>query len=217
MKLEGKISLSSPSHVSLLLDGLFNASISSQHIDLSQWEFVHEDPEAADQEGGQGGDEESQPVGEDDEDAPHSLGYWRNKHDFGRLGGTDGKVTFTVVSMTVAKRMLTLHGSLLSRPFSVPPPDDQEQQSIESMLPPLEGSAREMTASQRIMAETLKRRAEERRERQNAAKQEQEAETTSKTQSKRVRWDDDEVADNAAARPANGHKAPSQGKKTTFD
>ncbi|KDN38634.1 hypothetical protein K437DRAFT_296294 [Tilletiaria anomala UBC 951] len=131
MRLEGKISLSSPSHVSLLLQGTFNASISAPHISLKHWEFVHEDPanSVPSSEAGSDGTNDHAD-GDADGHAPHSLGYWRNKKDGSRLGGTSGRLVFTVISMTVANHMLSLHGSLLKRPFSVPPPDEEAKRQL---------------------------------------------------------------------------------------
>lgn len=107
MVLRGTITLSSPSHVSLLLYDTFNAAISAPHLPASDWEFVSYTD-----------------VGEaqrrDAKD--RSVGLWRHKQSGERLGGDDGSLAFTVISMTVANQMLSLHGSLLAEPFSVPPP-----------------------------------------------------------------------------------------------
>ena len=109
--LEGNIALSSPSHVSLLLYGLFNASIPASHLS-AEWEFVN-DHEAA----GQG------------------MGYWRSKVDSSKLGGQDGKLCFTVISLTVANHMLSLHGSLLDEPFNGPPPTLDKSYLKKTLLP----------------------------------------------------------------------------------
>lgn len=50
------------------------------------------------------------------------LGHWQSKATGERLGGESGKLSFTVISMTVANHLLSLHGSLLDDPFSVPAP-----------------------------------------------------------------------------------------------
>lgn len=148
---EGKISLSAPSHVSLLLQGTFNASISAPHISEKHWEFVYNDADGSDGKAGRAGKsagdgddssiddagegaEDKQDEEEEEEDySNQSIGYWRNKKDGTRLGEESGKVTFTVISMTVANGMLSLHGSLLKRPFSVPPPSSEETKM--SLLP----------------------------------------------------------------------------------
>ncbi|GAC96875.1 hypothetical protein PHSY_004459 [Pseudozyma hubeiensis SY62] len=93
--LEGNICLSSPSHVSLLLYGLFNASIPASHLP-AEFEFVLDDS------GDQG------------------MGFWKSKIDNTKLGGSTGKLQFTVISLTIANHMLSLHGSMLDDPFSSP-------------------------------------------------------------------------------------------------
>ncbi|WFD26716.1 hypothetical protein MNAN1_001701 [Malassezia nana] len=107
MALEGTINLSLPSHVSLLLYGTFNAAISSAHLPASEWEFVHYSDAGE---------------GQQRSFTDRSIGFWRHKTTRQRLGNDDGRLTFSVISMTVAHQMLSLHGSLLEDPFSVPPP-----------------------------------------------------------------------------------------------
>lgn len=143
--------------MSLLLQGIFNASISAPHISLKHYEFVYDETAgersaaesntdsaegegAAANEDAQTDGETAEPTdgnadnAEDGNDGvaavPHSIGYWRHKKHGTRLGGADGRVTFTVISMTVANDMLSLHGSLLKRPFSVPPPDDEDKRTL---------------------------------------------------------------------------------------
>ncbi|PWN51028.1 hypothetical protein IE53DRAFT_410450 [Violaceomyces palustris] len=114
MTLEGRISLSSPSHVSLLLYGTFNASISASHLPSNDWEFIF--------------DEEVEPLESSDSNesvSDRSLGYWKRIGGDERLGGADGSLSFTVISMTVANHMLSLHGSLLENPFAVPTPETE--------------------------------------------------------------------------------------------
>ncbi|WFD00618.1 hypothetical protein MYAM1_003369 [Malassezia yamatoensis] len=106
MSLTGSITLSSPSHVSLLLHDTFNAAISSQHLPAAKYEFVHYD--------------HNQASSRDPSD--RSVGYWRHKKTGERLGGDTQTLQFTVISMTVANHMLSLHGSLLKDPYSVAPP-----------------------------------------------------------------------------------------------
>jgi len=107
MALEGTMSLSLPSHVSLLLYDTFNAAISAVHLPASDWEFVHYSD---------AGESHRHNI------TDRSIGFWRHKATLERLGGNDGRLTFSVISMTVANQMLSLHGSLLADPFSVPPP-----------------------------------------------------------------------------------------------
>ncbi|WFD44683.1 hypothetical protein MPSI1_003353 [Malassezia psittaci] len=106
MPLTGSITLSSPSHVSLLLHDTFNAAISSQHLPAAKYEFVHYD--------------HNETSSRDPSD--RSVGYWRHKKTGARLGGDTQTLQFTVISMTVANHMLSLHGSLLKDPYSVAPP-----------------------------------------------------------------------------------------------
>lgn len=107
MALEGMMTLSLPSHVSLLLYDTFNAAISAAHLPASEWEFVHYSD---------AGESHRRSL------TDRSIGFWRHKATRERLGGNDGRLTFSVISMTVAHQMLSLHGSLLADPFSVPPP-----------------------------------------------------------------------------------------------
>ena len=107
MALQGTMSLSLPSHVSLLLYDTFNAAISAAHLPASEWEFVHYSD---------AGESHRRSL------TDRSIGFWRHKVTRERLGGDDGRLTFSVISMTVAHQMLSLHGSLLDDPFSVPPP-----------------------------------------------------------------------------------------------
>lgn len=113
--LEGTICLSSPSHVSLLLYGLFNASIPASHLPEEEWEFVlnEMDTTASD----------------------HGLGHWRNRSTGERLGGSSGKLQFTVISLTIANHMLSLHGSLLPEPFKGPPPTLDRSYLKKSLIP----------------------------------------------------------------------------------
>ncbi|SNX82749.1 related to Rpa43 - 43 kD subunit of DNA-directed RNA polymerase I [Melanopsichium pennsylvanicum] len=115
--LEGTICLSSPSHVSLLLYGLFNASIPASHLPEEEWEFVLND--------------ESEIIASTD----HGLGHWKNKADGTKLGGSTGKLSFTVISLTIANHMLSLHGSLLPEPFKGPPPTLDRSYLKKSLLP----------------------------------------------------------------------------------
>ncbi|SJX61451.1 related to Rpa43-43 kD subunit of DNA-directed RNA polymerase I [Sporisorium reilianum f. sp. reilianum] len=112
--LEGTICLSSPSHVSLLLYGLFNAAIPASHLPESEWEFVH-DTEAS--------------------QADHGLGFWRNRSDGAKLGGDKGRLSFTVISLTVANHMLSVHGSLLADPLNGPSPTSDRSYLKKSLLP----------------------------------------------------------------------------------
>lgn len=159
-RLEGKIKLSTPSHVSLLVHGIFNASITSAHLPSVQemahmpketgfeWqEFPEEEEEEEDvamQEPAEIKSEE-QAEGEaiietekaskrESDAAEHefsasgdkigekSTGCWIEKKTGKKLGGESGTVVFTVVGITIANHMISIHGSLLRKPFSIPAP-----------------------------------------------------------------------------------------------
>lgn len=95
---DGTHSLSSPSHLSLLLNKTFNISIPLQHIPLDQYEFEATDP--ADE-------EEQDSEDEDDDEADfggfgmakgvEEVGRWKVKST-GKLVGEGGKgIKFTVI------------------------------------------------------------------------------------------------------------------------
>ncbi|UZJ51689.1 hypothetical protein CBS101457_001009 [Exobasidium rhododendri] len=108
MRLEGQIKLSTPSHISLLVHGIFNASITSAHLPSNtEPSNSHKDARKEDLE---------------DDVGEKSTGYWENEKTGERLGGTDGKVVFTVVGITIANHMLSIFGSILRKPFSIPAP-----------------------------------------------------------------------------------------------
>ncbi|KAG6868108.1 hypothetical protein C0993_007518 [Termitomyces sp. T159_Od127] len=114
MQLMGKISLSSPDHVSLLLHRTFNVSIPRHHIPKDEWEFEY-GPAENDPEYGAGANTEegSSKSVEGDE-----CGKWVHHLTRASLGDADGYLTFTVVGLTVANEMLSLLGSIQSDPFS---------------------------------------------------------------------------------------------------
>ena len=124
---EGSIALSSPSHVSLLLHGTFNAAISAAHLPSSRYEFVSGTPKGASKRRSSAQD--------------RSVGYWRHKKSGEPLGGEQQTLRFTVISMTIANHMLSLHGSLLSDPFSVPPPKPGSQTFDQNVSVDLEEEA----------------------------------------------------------------------------
>lgn len=134
MRLEGRIILSTPSHISVLVHEKFNASIVSSHLPSVlemarlkkekgyRWhEFTEEEMNGVDVEMGE--DHDHDHANEQNGNAGEkSTGYWLDAATGDRLGGEDGKVTFTVVGLTIANHMLSVHGSLLRKPFSVPAP-----------------------------------------------------------------------------------------------
>jgi DNA-directed RNA polymerase I subunit RPA43 len=105
MRLEGQIQLSTPSHVSLLVHGIFNASITSAHLP-STMETSHSSKDTVYQwhEFQDGENDVKMEVVQDsngdilaDDSGEKSTGYWVSKESGERLGGKDGKVVFTVV------------------------------------------------------------------------------------------------------------------------
>lgn len=140
MRLEGQLKLSTPSHISLLVHGIFNASITAAHLPSTksptmtvedeqyEWHNFEDGEEYAEpNEDGETGAEEAN--GDDEMmTGEKSTGYWRNRETGARLGeDTDGRVSFTVVGLTIANNLLSLYGSLLKAPFSVPAPSSIPQ------------------------------------------------------------------------------------------
>lgn len=154
MRLEGQLKLSTPSHISLLIHGIFNASITAAHlpstksptmtVEDEQYEWHNfDDGEVYDDEhgdakidgNGEGGDEGEEGYGAGDADrmdGEKSTGYWLNRETGLRLGeDTDGRVSFTVVGLTIANNLLSVYGSLLKAPFSVPAPSSVPQSTAQ--------------------------------------------------------------------------------------
>lgn len=108
MRLEGQIQLSTPSHMSLLVHGIFNASITSAHLPSNfdpsrsgkdtvyQWhEFENGEEDVKMEDTKESEDDIDESLADDV--VEKSTGYWVNKETNERLGGKDGKVVFTVV------------------------------------------------------------------------------------------------------------------------
>ncbi|KAK2467765.1 hypothetical protein APHAL10511_000060 [Amanita phalloides] len=110
MSLVGKVNLCSPDHIALLLHRTFNVSIPRHHIPVDSWQYEHGPAE---------NDPEYGPHVTDDPNDIEGRGRWRHRVTGGVLGGADGYLKFTVVGMTMANEMLSLHGSLQPDPFSV--------------------------------------------------------------------------------------------------
>lgn len=102
---EGRINLSSPDHVSLLVHRTFNVSIPRHHIPSDVWEFEYgpaeNDPEFAaeeEEEEEKGEDDDAEGKGEATSDETDSgSGRWVNRSTGERLGGSSRTVEFTVV------------------------------------------------------------------------------------------------------------------------
>jgi hypothetical protein len=100
MTSDGRVTLSSPDHVSLLVHRTFNVSIPRHHIPTDQWEFEY-GPAENDPEFG-GVDDEmdvdiTTDVHGDDVQAADQRGRWVHKVTGDRLGGKDRWLQFTVV------------------------------------------------------------------------------------------------------------------------
>ncbi|TDL26089.1 hypothetical protein BD410DRAFT_716867 [Rickenella mellea] len=133
MKLNGKINLCSPDHISLLVHKTFNVSIPRHHIPTENWEFEYgpaeNDPEFG---AGAGGEEASTRSeidalpdadsmnvdGGDSSEGVEEGGTWIHKVTGDKLGGAEGELEFTVVGYTIANQMLSLVGSIQLDPFS---------------------------------------------------------------------------------------------------
>lgn len=123
-KLQGHITLQTPSHVSLLVHSTFNASIPKSHLE-ERYEYV----EGAGHSGEEAVEEEQ---GAEDLD---NGGHWRHKETGQPLGAsTGGRIDFIVVSLTISGHSLSLGGSLLSRPFSVAPSHGATAQTLQEQL-----------------------------------------------------------------------------------
>ncbi|CAH7669224.1 hypothetical protein BY996DRAFT_4579229 [Phakopsora pachyrhizi] len=131
----GRPTHSSPSHLSLIVYKTFNASISSNHLRPADYNYDPnlDVPTSWVERGGGGSlvvDEQNDGMDDDlsqnlEDRVPGSVnrssssvrGCWVDK--FGRVvGGVDGIISFTVISLTVANSMISIEGSLLSDPFS---------------------------------------------------------------------------------------------------
>ncbi|KAF8342198.1 uncharacterized protein EI90DRAFT_3011718 [Cantharellus anzutake] len=137
MKLTGEVNLCSPSHISLLIHRIFNVSIPRRHIPTNEWHFETEnDPEYEAR-------EDEMQVDGGKAEGWNSIGWWVNTSTGKRIGGKKRLVTFTVIGMIEAHRMLSLKGSLQPDPFN-PAHSLQLTNSIESQ--PSTTSASEPTA-----------------------------------------------------------------------
>ncbi|KIY74280.1 hypothetical protein CYLTODRAFT_385060 [Cylindrobasidium torrendii FP15055 ss-10] len=109
MRLEGKISVCSPDHISLLIHRTFNVSIPRRHIPENTWEFEHGPAENDPDFGPDAASEEkpSEEVG----------GKWIHSLTAKPIGDAANNLSFTVIGLTVANEMLSVTGSLQDDPF----------------------------------------------------------------------------------------------------
>lgn len=129
LKMQGTVTLSTPSHVSLLVHSTFNASISKSHL-KENYEYVE-------------GDASDGASGSSVGAKADRGGYWRQKRSRQQLGtATGGRVDFIVVSLTVSGHSLSIGGSLMPRPFSVAPPRANAFSSLQEQM----GSAAQRAA-----------------------------------------------------------------------
>ncbi|GAA93913.1 uncharacterized protein L969DRAFT_92180 [Mixia osmundae IAM 14324] len=157
-RLEGRITNSTPGHISLLVYDLFNASIARQHIDLRAYRY---DPdravprprekkrkrkernnsqdhvlfETADYEATSDSQGDAGLLRPDPtvplEDTMHSeQGQWVHRKTNEVLGDQTGHLSFTVVGLTFANLMISIKGSLLQNPAE--PPEEREHDDDEN-------------------------------------------------------------------------------------
>ncbi|KAI9442295.1 hypothetical protein H4582DRAFT_1271278 [Lactarius indigo] len=112
MSLYGRVTLSSPDHVSLLVHRTFNVSIPRHHIPTDQWEFEHGPVENGSADDIMNADIITTDVHGDDVQGADQRGRWVHKVTGDHLGGKDRWLQFTVVGFTVANHMLSLIGSI---------------------------------------------------------------------------------------------------------
>ncbi len=95
----GKVNLSSPDHISILVHRIFNVSIPRHHIPTDNWEFEH-GPAENDPEFGAGAQNDVSGEGsptENEEEHPQESGHWVHKITGTNLGDTEGYLEFTVI------------------------------------------------------------------------------------------------------------------------
>ncbi|KAI5450491.1 hypothetical protein NCC49_002948 [Naganishia albida] len=124
-RLAGTHSLSSASHISLILYKTFNVSIPLEHIPLDEYEFDEDVPaseirevdgQVLDSDEEESSDEEDADEEEDDVAVGKAevieTGRWRNKKTGKLLGAGGEEIAFTVTGLQVSNQMLSLTGSL---------------------------------------------------------------------------------------------------------
>ncbi|PBK91388.1 hypothetical protein ARMGADRAFT_199703 [Armillaria gallica] len=120
MRLEGRINLCSPDHISLLVHRTFNVSIPRHHIPSEDWEFEYgpaeNDPQFGPDAAEKDGEEAVSPPAE--RSGGEEGGRWIHKLTGDLIGGKSGHLEFTVIGLTVANEMLSVVGSIQPDPFS---------------------------------------------------------------------------------------------------
>ena len=96
----GKINLSSPDHISLLVHRTFNVSIPRHHITTDSYEFEY-GPAENDPEFGAGHEDAAEGTGDGEQEGAEGQidggGRWVHKLTGTKLGDADGFLEFTVV------------------------------------------------------------------------------------------------------------------------
>jgi hypothetical protein len=93
---EGRINLSSPDHVSLLVHRTFNVSIPRQHLPFDEYEFEY-GLEENDPEFGNRIDSEALPLAPGDEPGVRDPGRWVHQRTGFPLGGVERTIEFTII------------------------------------------------------------------------------------------------------------------------
>ena len=110
VRVEGRVNLSSPDHISLLVHRTFNVSIPRHHIPSHIWEFEYgpaeeipaeEKPEEV--EGKEEKDEVEDAEEKDEETEQVETGRWVNKSTREPLGGSSRIVEFTVIGYVLLR------------------------------------------------------------------------------------------------------------------
>lgn len=116
MALDGRVTISSPDHVSLLVHRTFNVSIPRHHIPDDLWEFEY-GPAENDPEFGGGDDRMDVDITDvqgDDEHDTDQRGRWVHKVTGDCLGGKDCRLQFTVVGYAFRLFFSTKHAFSIS-------------------------------------------------------------------------------------------------------
>ncbi|KAG7446366.1 uncharacterized protein BT62DRAFT_114992 [Guyanagaster necrorhizus] len=117
MRLEGRINLCSPDHISLLVHRTFNVSVPRHHIPSEDWEFEYGPAENDPQFGPDAVEKDA--TSPTAEKSAGEGGRWTHKLTGDLIGGKSGHLEFTVIGLTVANEMLSVVGSIQPDPFSL--------------------------------------------------------------------------------------------------
>lgn len=122
-RLIGKPTMSSPSHLSLILYQTFNAFIPANHMLGAGYKY---DPNAEIPASWKLNGKDQNTLGnqtalqnDGDDLEIHERGCWVDSNGV-VVGGEAGVMTFTAISLTITNDMISVTGSLLADPFSVP-------------------------------------------------------------------------------------------------